>query len=371
MQCFSKDEAACAKYLFLKSWKEVEREAYLTNLNEQDWKYWTERYLDEINTPEDAYVAIQTMLSSLDDPYTRFLTPDELENQNLNITSQFSGIGVVITSKDGKITVEDVIENSPALKADLKVGDILLKVDGVSVSGFELDKVADKIRGERGTNVQLVIMRGNDTISKAVIRDNVKIKAVSHKMLADDIAYVKISTFMSQTTAAEFVNALQSTKEANSMIIDLRGNQGGLLQNATFIANILLRDGDIVKILQKNGNSQTLKVEPAGFHIDKPLVVLTNGMCASAGEILAAALQENDRAKLVGETTYGKGLIQRIMPLPMDTAMNVTIAKYLTPDGHDIHKNGIKPDYEVKLTVDDVLKGNDLQLNKAVELLVE
>ena len=174
---------------------------------------------------------------------------------------------------------------------------------------------------------------------------------------------------MSNSAAVEFVKELKKHENANSLVIDLRGNQGGLLQNAIFIANILLPEGKIVSIHQKGNITETINVEPNGFHIDKPLVVLTNGMSASAGEILAAALQENDRAFLVGEKTYGKGLIQRIMPLPMNTAMNVTIAKYLTPEGHDINKNGIKPDYEVKLTLDDFQKGKDPQLAKAIELL--
>ena len=174
---------------------------------------------------------------------------------------------------------------------------------------------------------------------------------------------------MSHAAAAEFLNALNETQNSKAMVIDLRGNQGGLLQNATFIANILLQDGKIVSILRKDNVSETVNVQPAGMHIDKPMVVLTNGLSASAGEILAAALQENDRAVLVGEKTYGKGLIQKIIPLPMNTAMNVTIAKYLTPDGHDINKNGIMPDYNVKLDEKSFLAGKDNQLEKAIEIL--
>ena len=174
---------------------------------------------------------------------------------------------------------------------------------------------------------------------------------------------------MSQTAGIEFAEALAKASKSKALIIDLRGNQGGLLQNATYIANMLLKDGNIVSVHKKNNKTENVHVQHIGADYDMPIVVLTNGLSASAGEILAAALQENGRAKLVGEKTYGKGLIQRIMPLPLNTAMNVTIAKYLTPLGHDINKNGIKPDYEVKLTMADIKAGKDPQLEKALELL--
>jgi len=316
------------------------------------------------------------MLTSLDDPYTRFLTPEELADQNMNISAQLSGIGVVISSTDGKIMIEDVIENSPAAKNDLKIGDIIMKVDDESISGFDIKKVADMIRGKIGTKVKLLILRDDGMIEKEITRAKINIVAVKYSMIDDNIAYIQINTFMSQAASSEFINALQSTKAARAMIIDLRGNQGGLLQNATFIANLLLKKGVIVSIVRKGGNREFINVQPAGMHVDKPIVVLTNGFTASAGEILAAALQENGRALLVGEKTYGKGLIQRIVPLPLNTAVNVTIAKYLTPQGHDINKNGIKPDYEIKLTEDEILACRhnlrfceDSQVKKAIELL--
>ena len=367
--CSHKQEAACAKYLFIESWIDIKQESFTTNLDNQNWNYWRERYLDKLQTKEDAYVAIDTMLASLDDPYTRFLTPDELEDQNMNIASQLSGVGVVITTKDGKISIEDVIEGSPADKNGLKIGDIILKIDGNSVSGYDIRKTANMIRGKKGTQVELLILRKDGMLTKKITRDTIKIKSVTYKTLENDIAYIKLSTFMSQTAAIEFADALLKASKSRALIIDLRGNQGGLLQNATYIANMLLKEGNIVSVHRKNNKTETVKVQHVGSDIDMPIVVLTNGLSASAGEILAAALQENGRAKLVGEKTYGKGLIQRIMPLPLNTAMNVTIAKYLTPLGHDINKNGIKPDYEVKLTVADIKAGKDPQLAKAIEIL--
>ena len=369
LQCSPDNQSACAKYLFLESWIDVKNESYTTNLDKQDWNYWKNRYIDKIETIDDAYVAIDTMLDSLDDPYTRFLTPDEVNDQNMNISSELSGIGVVISSQDGKIKVEDIIENSPAVANDIKIGDMILKIDDISVSGFDIRKIANMIRGEAGTNVKLLIMRNNKTFTKSITRKKITIKSVHHKMLKNNIAYIRIGTFMSQSAAAEFLNALKETSSARGVVLDLRGNQGGLLQNATFVSNMLLKEGTIVSVHKKGNATETIKVQPSGTHTDKPVVVLTNGLCASACEILAAALQDNDRAYLVGEKTYGKGLIQKIMPLPLHTAVNVTIAKYLTPDGHDIHKQGIKPDYEVKITAADIKAHKDPQLDKAIELL--
>ena len=368
-ECNKNIESSCAKYLFIESWIDVRQASFTTNLEKQDWYYWKNRYLKELKTKEDAYVAIDTMLSSLDDPYTRFLTPEELEDQNMNIAAQLSGIGVVISSMSGKITVEDVIEGSPADKNGLKIGDIIMKIDGISVSGYDIRKIANMIRGKKGTQVELLLLRTGGFVTKKITRDTIKIKSVKFKMLDDNIAYIRLSTFMSQSAGAEFREALMKSAKADALIIDLRGNQGGLLQNANYIANLLLKDGKIVSIHSKGDRTETVNVQHTGSSFDMPMVVLTNGLCASAGEILAAALQENGRAKLVGEKTYGKGLIQRIMPLPLNTAMNVTIAKYLTPKGHDIHKNGIKPDYEVKISTDDIKAGKDPQLDKAISVL--
>ena len=364
------DEAACAKYLFTEAWIDVRDESFTTNLEQQDWHYWRHRYINHLETREDAYVAIDSMLASLNDPFTRFLPPEEAADQNMNIAAQLSGIGVVISeSKDGKIAVEEVMEDSPADKNGMKAGDIILKIDGNSISGYDIKKVANLIRGQKGSTVELLVLRDKGFITKKIVRDTIKIKAVKYKMLDDDIAYIKLSTFMSQSAGTEFGDALSKVADSKALIIDLRGNGGGLMQNATYIANLILKDGKIVSVHKKGNKIETVKVEHTGKDIDMPIVVLTNGYSASAGEIFAAALQENGRAKLVGEKTYGKGIIQKIMPLPFDTAVNVTTAKYLTPQGHDIHKNGIKPDYEVKLTLADVKAGKDPQLDKAVELL--
>ena len=367
-KCMQKDTPSCSKYLFIQGWENTKKESFSTNLEKQNWNYWKNRYIKEIQNEHDAYLAISSMLASLDDPYTRFLNPEELEEQNMDINAELSGIGVVISSQDGKIKVEDVIENSPAYKNDMKINDIIIKINSTSVSGFDIRKVANMIRGKEGTKVTLIINRNNKIITKKITRDKIKIKSVTTKEISKEIGYIRISTFMSMDTSKEFLSALKNLKNPK-IIIDLRGNQGGLLQNATFISNILLKEGTIVSIISKWNKKEDIKVQPAGFHDKRPMVVLTNELTASSSEILAAALQENDRAKLIGDKSYGKGLIQKIIPLPFNTAMNVTIAKYLTPKGNDINKNGIKPDYEINFSEKDIKSGKDIQLEKAIDVL--
>ncbi|MDD3594417.1 MAG: S41 family peptidase [Candidatus Gastranaerophilales bacterium] len=365
--CEQKSEPACAKYLFLKSWVEIKEQSYGTNIDKQDWNYWRTRYLDKINNIQDAYVAIDTMVESLDDPYTRFLTKEEYEDQNENIDSSITGVGVVISSKDGKINVVDVIENSPALQNDLRKNDVIIKVDSTSVSGMDVRKVAEKIRGKENTKVELTLLRKDVSLVKNITRKKIDIKSVSHKMIGN-VAYIKVSTFMSHNVAVEFVDALKNTANAKTVIIDLRGNQGGLLQNASFIASVFLPSGKIVSMKQKNGATEDLNVQKVFISDDRPVIVLINSSSASASEILAATLKEHQRAVLIGEKTYGKGLIQRITPLPSNTGINITIAKYLTPQGHDINKKGIEPDIKIDYTISDLKTGKDPQLDAAVKL---
>ncbi len=368
INCKQGRQEYCAKFLFIQTWNAIKNESYTTNIDKQDWSYWKNRYIDKIKTQEDAYVAVESMIESLDDPFTRFLTPEELEEQNMSISSELSGIGVVISSLFGKVKIEDIIENSPAQKNGLKINDIIMYVDDNSVSGLDIKKIASMIRGKSGTSVKIVLMRDKKIITKNITRANIKLKSVSYKKLKNDIGYIRISTFMSQSASKEFLEALEKSKNDKKLILDLRGNQGGLLQNGIFISNILLKEGTIVSVVGRNANEKT-KVQSSGIHDARPLVVLTNGLTASASEILAAALKDNGRAVLVGEKTFGKGLIQKIVYLPLNTAANVTIAKYLTPNGIDIHKNGIKPDYEVKFTEKDGRLNKDPQLDKAIELL--
>lgn len=358
------------KFLFLKTWRIIKNSYYDPEMNKQDWQRWKDRYLDEINSIEDATVAINSMLASLDDPYSIFMDAEEFSEQMNQIDSKINGIGVHISYESGKVIVFSVIEGSPAQKAGLKNGDIIIKVDDKDTQGLNIQTVASLIRGEKGTPVNITVLRGDKKIEKKIIRDEIKIENVSHKMI-DGYAYINIRSFIAESVPEEFNKAVEDAKNNNAKgyIIDLRGNTGGLLGNALYIANMFLEQGDIVLIVNRNGVKNNIPAKYNPDAIKEPVVILINPLSASASEIFCGALKDNGRAVLVGETTFGKGLVQKVYSMPSSTGMNLTISKYLTPNGTDIHKKGIKPDISVKMTLESLKQKDDIQLNKAMEVI--
>ena len=356
--------------LFDNTWKIVEKNFYDANLNGQNWNRWKEHYKNKIKTDADANIAINTMLESLDDPYSRYLDKKEYADQNVSIDSKITGIGVNISSIGGKTYVVNVIEDTPAFAAGLKEEDIILEVDSKNISGMKTFEVAELVRGEINTPVNITILRKNKKIKKTIIRKEIKIRTVKSS-IDKNIGYIRVLTFIGSTTPMEFITALEKTNEAEGLIIDLRGNTGGLLPNAIFIANMFINKGNLVSIVGRNGFKKNIYAQDTDYIVDKPLLVLIDGASASASEILSGALKDYHKAKLLGTTTFGKGMVQKIIPLPNETGLNLTIAKYLTPQGHDINKKGIKPDIEIKLEEKDIENKNDIQLKEAKKILTQ
>jgi carboxyl-terminal processing protease len=236
---------------------------------------------------------------------------------------------------------------------------------------MNVSEVASLVRGPENSIVELTILRDGKKITKKIKRKEIKIKNVKSSIIDNHIGYIQIVSFMGSTTASEFMEALESTKNTDSLIIDLRGNTGGLLENAVFIANLFIPQGKIVDIIYRNGYTKSIQANAKEINLNKPLVVLINSASASASEILSGALKDYNKAKLVGKKTFGKGLVQKVVPLPNQTGVNITIAKYLTPNGTDINKLGIKPDIEIGNDYDFYLNNNknDIQLNTAKKLL--
>ncbi len=343
--------------------------------NGQQWTRWRHKYDNKLLTDADAYVAIDTMLASLNDPYTRFLPPEEFEEEGSAISGTLKGIGVQISVKDGKLLVIAPIEDTPAAKAGLKENDYILEINGKSTKGMTVKDAADNIRGEEGTYVKLLVRRAGVDKVYEIQRTEIKLKAISTtppmKMaLNNRIGYIRLSTFMNKGTTAEFANALVQLSNKEGYIIDLRSNPGGLLTNAIFISDMLLNGGTIVSTVDRDGYKEATRASRK-VSTTKPIVVLINGGSASASEILSGALKDNGRATLVGEKTFGKGLVQEINKLQGGSGLNITTQKYLTPNGTDIHKKGITPDYTVKLTEEDILNNRDPQLQKAQAVLLE
>ncbi len=367
---FYSNEVAQPNKLFEKTWKAIAREYYDTTMNHQDWSRWKAHYNGKIKTEDDAKVAIDTMVASLNEPYTRYLNQKEYSDLMTSITSKIYGIGVNIHSISGNIEIFNVIQSTPADLAGLKQGDIITNVDGKDTKGLSISEVANLVRGPENSIVEITVLRDGKKVLKKIKRKEIKIKNVKSSIIDNHIGYIQIISFMGGTTPNEFLEALENTKKTDSLILDLRGNTGGLLNNAVFIANLFINQGEIVEIIYRNGYKKSIVANPEQQYLSKPIVVLVNGASASASEILSGALKDYKKATIVGKKTFGKGLVQKVVPLPNRTGLNVTIARYLTPNGTDINKLGIKPDIEVGNNYDFLMNNQkDSQLEKAKDLL--
>lgn len=364
------NEQVSSQKLFDNAWKIIKNNFYDSGLNKQNWNRWEKHYKDKIKNDDDANVAINTMLESLDDPYSRYLDKKSYAEQNTSIDSKITGIGVNISSLNGKTYVVNVIEGSPAFRAKLKSGDVILKVNNKPIAGMKTSQVADLVRGPENTSVKLIVSRNKKMLIYNIKRKEIKIETVKSSV-DKNIGYIQILSFIGNTTPEEFVNALEKTNNTKGLIIDLRGNTGGLLPNAVFISNMFINHGKIVSIVGRNGYKRNIYAQDTDYVVDKPVLLLVDEGSASASEIFSGALKDYHKAKLIGTRTFGKGMVQKIIPMPNQTGLNLTIAKYLTPLGHDINKKGIAPDVEVKFSEKDLLLRNDVQLKKAKSLLTK
>ncbi len=359
--------------LYDQVWKLVNSKYVDVNQNGQDWHRWRHKYDSVIKTPKDAYIAIDTMLASLNDPYTRFLDPNEFAEETRSISGSLFGIGIQIGIRDNKLTVIAPIEDTPADRAGLQSNDIIIKINGKSTKGISIKKAADQIRGPKGTAVNLLIKRGDKKINFKIVRDKIEIKSVSTKKpktakLDKNIGYIRLNTFLSHTASDEVRKALIKLSNKDGYIFDLRSNPGGLLTNAIYISDMFLDSGYIVSTVDRDGYKETQRASSRVI-TTKPLVVLINGGSASASEIFSGAMKDNGRAVLVGTKSFGKGLVQEINRLPGGAGVNITTQKYLTPNGTYIHKIGITPDVIVKNTKEDIKRKKDEQLEKADQVL--
>lgn len=357
------------KDLFLESWLLTKSSYWDSDLNNQNWARWKKRYINKIETDEDAHLAINTMLASLNDSYSKFLDAREYADQNSTIDSKIYGIGVNIASIAGKTYIINTVKGAPADIAGIKQGDMLLKVDGTDISGKSTFQVAQYIKGRLGDYLDLELLRDSKKIAKRVKREEIKVKTVEYNTLPHDVGYIRILSFISQETPAEFVGALDSLKDSKALVLDLRGNAGGLFQNALFVANLFLQTGKIVSVIGREGDYNSYMADKDGYFYDKPLVVLVDGDSASASEIVSGALKDHNRAKIIGTRTFGKGLVQKVYAMPNKTGMNLTIARYLTPSGEDINHKGILPDFVVEFKDEDYVNNVDRQLEFAQGVL--
>jgi carboxyl-terminal processing protease len=344
------------------------------------WKAWNainEKYpsASKITDQDRVYGAIAGLLSSLNDPYSVFFTPDEAKSFEEEIAGNFDGIGMEVGLKEKVLTVIAPLKDTPAYRADIKSGDKILKIDKKVTSGLSIEEAIKLIRGPKGTPVTLTIFHEGAKEPKeiTIIRDTIAIPTLDTEIRKDGIFVIKLYSF-SANSANLFRNAIKQFVESGSqkLLLDLRGNPGGYLDASVDMASWFLKGGKVVVTEDYGDNKPSEVFRSKGYDIftDKlKFVILIDGGSASASEILAGAMQDNGRAKLVGSQSFGKGSVQEIMKVTPDTLLKITVAKWLTPNGNSISEKGLTPDYLVEVTQKDIEAKRDPQLDKAVELL--
>ncbi len=357
----------------------------------QAWDLVGKHFVDRkaVDPHSMTYGAIEGMLSSLGDTgHTRFLTPDEANMQRSDISGQFQGIGAELGQKDGILIIVAPLDGSPAQKAGIQAGDALLAVDGQQVAGMSLDQVVRIVRGPEGSKVTLTVIHpsGMSTTDVTIVRAKIEMHPVSWAMIpGTKVAHLRISQF-SANTNRDLQAALKELRSAGAqaMVVDVRSNTGGLLDQCISVTSQFLAKGNVLVEQDAQGNQKAEAVQPGGQATDLPMVVLINRGTASAAEIFAGAIQDNQRAKLVGETTFGTGTVLSSFSLSDGSALLLGTSEWLTPSGRQIWKHGIEPDVavslaagataltpksEAELTPDQIRSATDAQVLKALELL--
>lgn len=327
------------------------------------------RYLYDMNESEMIEAAIKGYISAVGDEYTEYFTPEEMKTFTTYTTGKYVGIGIYMEAdtENNYIRVSSIIKNSSAEKAGLQAKDIISKVNGVSYDASELTKMSTNIKGEEGTTVDLEIIRNGQTINYTLERASVELYPVEGVVLEENIGYIELATF-DEGCAEQFKTAYEELKNKNvkSLIIDLRNNGGGIVDEALQIADYILDKDSTMLITADKNKTEEIETSKNDPIIDVPIIILVNNETASASEILAGAIQDYKKASIVGEKTYGKGVIQELYTLNDGSGLKITIKEYFTPNRNKINKVGITPNYEI---VDEKETEEDEQLKKAIELL--
>lgn len=322
-------------------------------------------YFDQADEEKAADNIYKAYLSSYGDKYTVYYTADEYKKLMESTTGKFYGVGALCSLNEaGGVTVVDAFDDGPAYKAGVRDGDIVINVDDTDITGMDLSSAVALIKGEKGIQVKLTVLRDNETLTFSIIRDEITTPTVDYKMLDDFIGYIQISQF-DEVTTEQFKSALTDLKNQGlkGLIVDIRDNPGGMLNVVVNIADEIISKGLIVYTDDVNGNRKEYKGS-SDSELNVPMAVIVNGNSASASEIFAGAMQDYGKAKIVGTQTYGKGIVQTIQPLTDGSAIKYTVAKYYTPKGQDIQGNGVTPDIVVELPKDAT---EDLQFKAALE----
>ncbi len=338
-------------------------------------------YVEPIDDAELLEAAIRGMVSDLD-PHSQYLDADEYRDIRISTTGSYTGVGVEISEVDGNIRIISPIAGSPAARAGLRSGDDIVAVDGIAVIPGRLGETLERMRGRRGSSITITVARNGEIIDHEMLRDVIRVASVHHELLRPSIGYVRVNQF-SDTTARELGRSVDALQDENNgmlggLVLDLRSNPGGVLDAAVDVSDLFLETGVIVSADGRNNDSRFIRSAHRGDILDgADIVVLVNEGSASASEIVAGALQDHGRAVVIGTATFGKGLVQTVMPLSQGRAIKLTTSRYFTPSGDSIHDTGITPDVYVEdlhgfpslSLTGDVDTQNDGQLIEAIDRL--
>ncbi|MBE5965099.1 MAG: S41 family peptidase [Lachnospira sp.] len=341
----------------------IEKLEYLYNLIDRV-------YLEDIDEDTMMEGIYEGLLDAVGDPYTEYYTKEEFDKFKEEMSGEYYGIGVMVSQdlRTNIITVTNVFEGAPSYEAGMQVGDIIYKVSGTDITSMSVSEVVSMIKGAKGSKVEIVVVRDGEEKTFSVERRPVAIPSIESKMLEGNIGYIQIVQF-EDNTDEQYVEAFNKLVDQGmkALVVDVRDNPGGSLDTVVNILDTVLPKGLIVYTIDKNGNKEEHKGKDNN-EINIPLVVLTNGNSASASEIFAAAIQDYEKGTIIGTTTYGKGIVQRLIPFSDGTAIKITISTYYSPKGNNIHGEGVTPDIELEY---DRNQEEDNQLKKAIEVLKE
>lgn len=343
-------------------------------------QYIDHNYLDEVDSSQFSEGIYKGLLSSLEDPYSAYYTKDEYTSLMESTSGIYYGIGAYVSqdTDTGAITIVKPFETGPAYEAGVLPGDIIYKVEDTEVTGMELSEVVNMMKGKEHTKVKMEVLRSgvNDPIPLEVERRKVEVPTITYEMLPDKVGYIAVAQF-DEITATQFRAAIDDLEKQGmkGLVIDLRNNPGGLLTTVVDMLDRFVKEGMLVYTKDKYGEGEEFKAEDTTY-FDKPLAVLINGNSASASEVFAGAIQDYGLGELVGTTSFGKGIVQNVYKLTDGSAVKLTVSKYYTPSGRNIHKTGIEPDVVVELNEDlkqqvTIEKAEDNQLQRAIEVVKE
>ncbi len=356
--------------LFINVWRITKNSYVDENLNNQDWLRWRIRYVKHIKTMEDANLAINSMLASLNDPYTKFLQSDLFSKQKIVLDSKITGVGILFNQLGDEIVINHILDNSSASSENIMAGDAIVSINGKNAKDIGLSGITETIETSKSEDIEITIKRDNVLITKKLKKQDIPIPTMDYKISKDNIGIITLSNIMGEKAIDNFKKIIEETNNTKGLIIDLRNNYGGILENAIEMLNLMLDDKKILSIKSRVNTEYQIYSEEGKIFINKPIIILMNKNTASAAEIFAGALKDNNNAILIGDNSFGKNSIQQVIPMSNYTGLILTTDKYILPNGEDIYQIGLAPDIKIKQDTITILK-NDKQLIMAKKLLNE